>query len=163
MIEEWRDIEGYEGLYQVSSLGNVRSQRRKTTKGGLLKIAKNPCGYSFVNLCKNGKASLKRIHRLVAEAFVPNPNGYSDVNHIDGNKENNKASNLEWVTRSANINHAYKTGLRSEQKRILRSDGIVFESESDAAKASGTYQPNVYKVCSGKRKTANGYGFSYVD
>lgn len=113
MKEVWKDVKGYEGLYQVSSLGRVKSVRRyEYTRwyGGELKSIRQG-RYLRTSLCKNGKLKTHNIHRLVAEAFIPNPKNKPEVNHIDGNKENNNVNNLEWVTRKENAIHAYNMGL----------------------------------------------------
>lgn len=121
MEELWMSIPGYEGLYEVSNLGQVRSldRLRKNVKGmakinGRI-ITGNHGGkhYYQVALHKDGKKKYMNVHRLVAEAFIPNPDGKSQVNHIDGNKQNNVVSNLEWVTPSENILHSFRTGLNS--------------------------------------------------
>lgn len=114
----WKDIEGYEGLYQVSDTGLVRgvdriSPQGKHIKSAYRKLSTDKDGYSVVNLSKNGKIKMLKVHRLVAYAFV---DGKSDernqINHIDGNKQNNTAENLEWVTSRENIAHAFATGLK---------------------------------------------------
>lgn len=121
MEEIWKDIKGYEGLYQVSNLGRVK--RIKFINN----IVEKPCnkilfnkndnlGYVQVTLCKNNTRHYKRMHRLVAEAFIPNPLNYPCVNHIDGNKQNNSINNLEWCTHSYNTRHAMRTGLFDMEK-----------------------------------------------
>jgi len=112
-----KDIKGYEGYYQVDSNGVVYGVERYVKKwDGIRKIEKSilkegttNCGYVRVNLCKNGKNKKHSVHRLVATAFIPNPENKPCVNHIDGNKKNNKLENLEWVTHKENTNHAVKT------------------------------------------------------
>ena len=121
MNEEWQDIAGWQGLYAVSTLGRVRSYDRgmidRNTgtaylhKGRVLTMKKSGL-YHGVSLFLDGVGRRFYIHRLVAQAFVPNPSGRPEVNHIDGDKFNNCASNLEWVTRSENAKHAFDTGLR---------------------------------------------------
>ncbi|MEC1155035.1 NUMOD4 domain-containing protein [Cytobacillus horneckiae] len=119
-MEIWQDIAGYEGLYQVSNKGRVKSLLRKnigsdgrnrTFKEKILKPISDRKGYFQVGLCKNGKAKMFLIHRLVSVAFIPNPNNKPEVNHKDGDKINNYASNLEWNTSRENIKHAFDTGL----------------------------------------------------
>lgn len=110
MLEQWKDIEGFEGMYQVSNTGKVRSFRR-CAKGRELTpwYAKN--GYCQVYFVVDNKRIAKKVHRLVAQAFIENPESKPEVNHVDGRKENNHVSNLEWSTRQENMNHARKTGL----------------------------------------------------
>lgn len=107
MQEVWESVNGYEGLYEVSNLGRVRSLKRTTTHGVVLKQMMR-YGYMHVCLSKEGKPSTKRVHRLVAEAFIANPMGKPVVNHIDGDKANNAVSNLEWATNSENELHSYR-------------------------------------------------------
>lgn len=112
--ETWCDIEGYEGYYQVSNLGQIKGLDRdvlssgiiRKRKGMVLKIWKNHAGYNMVTLCKKGKHNGKAIAVLVAKSFVANPLMLPEVNHIDGDKDNNTASNLEWNTRLQNQRHA---------------------------------------------------------
>ena len=115
LIEEWRDVVGFEGLYQVSNLGrvkgldrlvdtNINNVNRRIHKGKLLKPQFNNKGYKRVNLCKNGNKNFAFVHRLVAEAFIPNPNNYPVVNHKDENPKNNCVENLEWCTQKYNMN-----------------------------------------------------------
>lgn len=120
MKEVWKDIKGYEGLYQISNLGNVKSLDRKVNaknnkkrliKGTFLKLRFNNRNYNIVSLYKNNIQEVRFIHRLVAETFIPNPENKPEVNHIDGDKQNNKIDNLEWCTRTENNKHAWKTGL----------------------------------------------------
>ena len=119
MKEEWRDIAGYEGLYQVSNLGRVQSLDHFASNGNVDILYKGRVisqhshnGYMLVHLCKKNKVSTTSVHRLVAKAFVPNPLNKPQVNHIDGNKANNNALNLEWCSQSENVIHGVKTGLR---------------------------------------------------
>ena len=101
MMEEWRAVPGYEGLYEVSNIGNVRNVRRNT----LLRLQKTNKGYIRVSLCKNGIQTGFQVHRLVAQAFIPNPNNLPQVNHRDENPSNNNVDNLEWCTAKYNINY----------------------------------------------------------
>ena len=114
-MEQWKDIAGYEGMYQVSDMGQVRSLDRFDDRGRHLKgrvlAQSNTSGYLCVNPSIDGKATLKYIHRFVAEVFIPNPDNRPQVNHMDGNKQNNHISNLEWATAKENSEHAWDTGL----------------------------------------------------
>lgn len=127
MMEEWRAVPGYEGLYEVSNIGNVRNVRRNT----LLRLSKDCYGYIQVSLYKNGRRTGLRVHRLVAEAFLPNPDNLPQVNHLDEDKTNNRVDNLEFCTakynlnygtarirsRNTNIKNGYWTGLSNEEYR----------------------------------------------
>ena len=126
--EIWKDIKGFEGLYQVSNTGKVRSLDREITKpnkygevqnfklkGKELRFNDNGKGYLSVQL---GRGNRKYVHRLVAEAFVDNPNNSPSINHIDNNTKNNKASNVEWVTQQENIQHKVKQGRQHKGEKI---------------------------------------------
>lgn len=127
--EEWKDIKGYEGLYQVSNLGRVKSligwngnkyvKREKILKVSRQEVTKTYCRYK-VDLKKNGKRKNFKVHRLVAEAFIPNPNNYREVNHKDSNPLNNCVYNLEWCDRKHNIKHSIYEG--SQVRRINTID-----------------------------------------
>lgn len=137
-MEIWRDIDGFDGLYQVSNLGRVR-RLHKTIPPRILTTCFDNRGYPKVGLCHGGKCKTRKIHRLVALAFIPNPDGKPEVNHIDGNPHNSCASNLEWVTHLENSRHAVATGLiksgkysplaklTNEQVRYIRDnpDGLL--------------------------------------
>lgn len=140
MIERWVQITGYEGLYEVSDMGRVRSLKRATTSGRILKQCKGHGGYSKVSLSRNNKRKTYAVHRIVATAFVPMVNGKNEVNHINGDKRDNRADNLEWCTRAENEMHAFRVlgkkptaywsskprkfarRLTDEQARAIRSD-----------------------------------------
>ena len=165
--EIWKDVVGYEGFYQVSNKGNVYSVERTRSlgrkRGGrILKPGYDKDGYLRVNLCKNGKQKTRFIHRLVAGAFVPNPNGYSEINHRDENKVNNYANNLEWCTREHNMNHGTLIE-RSSQARskkvkainIKTGEVLTFNSTREAGRKGYSYE-NVAKACRGTYKGKNG-------
>lgn len=119
MNEVWKDVAGYEGLYQVSNLGRVKNLKRKvpyakgmrTIPERILQNHTNKYGYVYVRLYKDAKGKNIKLHRIVAQAFIENPENKRCVNHIDGNKENNRVENLEWVTHSENMQHASDNGL----------------------------------------------------
>lgn len=121
-MEKWKDVVGFENEYQVSSYGRVKSKGRYIDNNGgkqywqerIMRPRLNDNGYMIASLSKKGSnlSKKKRVHRLVAEAFINTNNLKLDINHIDGDKQNNRLENLEWVDRSANLKHAYRTGLR---------------------------------------------------
>ena len=111
VLEIWRDIRGYEGIYQVSNLGRVKSLR--FDREIILRPRTVRGGYKNVCLCLNGNDSTRQVHRLVAEAFLPNPNNLPQVDHLDNNPSNNCVENLEWVTNSENMKRAYQRGRKS--------------------------------------------------
>lgn len=118
MIEEWRPIEGYEGLYEISSYGKVRSLDRYDSRnhfrnGRILKLSYNTVGYLSVGLHSNGKAKTYMVHRMVAEAFIPNPDNLPEVNHRNEDKSNNSVENLEWCDHKYNSNY----GTRNDRIR----------------------------------------------
>ena len=165
--ETWKDVVDYEGLYKVSDKGNVYSVARKDSigrklGGRILKPGYDRDGYLRVYLCKNGKRKTRFIHRLVAGAFVPNPNGYSEINHRDENKVNNYANNLEWCTRRHNVNHGTMIE-RSAQARskkvkainIKTNEVITFNSTVEAGR-KGYDQGGVAKACKGTYNVGGG-------
>lgn len=113
MEEIWKDVVGYEGKYLVSNLGRIKSLPKKSWKGERVLKETDKTNYCFIDLCKDGTVKKFLVHRLVAIAFIPNPEGKPQVNHINGIKRDNKLSNLEWVTRSENQKHSIEIGLRS--------------------------------------------------
>jgi len=139
MNEIWKEISGLEGLYEISNLGNIRAMERSmpynkhknffmTKKGKILKIGKNRKGYAQTRLRKDGEYLNVKIHRLVANAFIPNPKNKPQVNHKDGNKANNAIENLEWVTNQENTDHAVRSGYKQKklneyQVRVIRQLG----------------------------------------
>ena len=183
MIEEiWKDIKEYEGLYQVSNLGRVKSLERKYFSGKnhnickiaeskLLKLRLDKNGYLVTGLSKNGKQAYVRVHRLVAEAFIPNPNNYPQVNHKDENKENNNVDNLEWCTAKYNNNYGtrkekasksskgkYNKGLEKSiniiRKKVLCiTTGKEFNSIIEASNFYNIDNSSISSVCKGKRKS----------
>lgn len=168
MIEIYKDIPGYEGLYQVSNLGNVKSLKNyhKTIKSTILKsfIIR---GYYRVELYKNGIGKQLFVHRLVAMTFIPNPNNHPQVNHKDENKLNNSVDNLEWCTAKYNIN--YGTGRSrmaiAQHKPVacFKDNKLVkcYESITDVEK-DGHHPGNVSRCCNGIYKTHHGMSWSFI-
>lgn len=154
-IFEWRDIEGYEGLYKVSEYGDVMSIGYKEKK--LLKQHDNGRGYLEVRLCKNGKNKHHRVHRLVATAFCEGADYFPEVNHIDEDKTNNHYSNLEWCTREYNIGYSL-----NKKVRCVELD-IIFESVKAAADYINKDQAYISGCLRGRLKTAGNYHWEYVD
>ena len=148
MEEEWRDIRGYEGLYQVSNLGNVKSfnNRIKHKNPMILKQTidrKN--GYLTVSLSRNGKKKIYRVHKLVASIFIDNSNNYPVINHKDGKKLNNCVDNLEWCTYKQNIIHSWENGLSH----------ISEEHNQIISKATKERWKNYKKLKMGRKKDEN--------
>lgn len=142
LIETWKDVVGYDGLYKVSNFGRVYSIPRPSTKGGIKKQT-DMNGYLRTILSKNHKKFNAGVHRLVAEAFIPNPDNKPTVNHIDGNKHNNNVNNLEWATNVEQLKHSFKIGLRKKQCNAERKGVIIFPDNSykcfDTMKSLGKY------------------------
>ena len=165
MIEIWKDVAGYEGLYQVSNLGRVKRLKGKYMKSDkLLKQVKLDSGYVAVCLCKHNKTKNFRVHRLVAEAFIPNPEEKPQVNHIDENKTNNVASNLEWMTAKENNNYGTRTQRTSKPVKaidIANGEYNIYCSISECARQLGLHQSNIGQCLKGKCKQIGGYIFEY--
>ena len=177
--EIWKDVVGYEGLYQVSNLGRVKSYAHLVNcRGGGKRIQPSKMltccfdgKYYHVTLFKNNVRKVCLVHRLVASAFVDNPLCKQQINHIDGNKKNNVASNLEWVTQRENIKHAYRIGLNTPHdggtsKPILAYDtngNFVreYKSTNEAARLLNVSTGNIWSVLSGKRNRIKGLVFKY--
>lgn len=181
----WKPINGYEGMYEVSDSGEVRSCDRyiktdirhvtsRLIKGRILTQNTKSNGYRTVDLCKNGKVKTTTVHRIVANAFLPNPNGLRFVNHKDSNRCNNSADNLEWVTSSENRLHGIEHGnVKFHVKAVkCNENGLVFESPKKAAEwiaenfpdrtkgEAGTTVGNIRAACKGAKHTA--YGFTWL-
>lgn len=182
-MEIWKDIKGYEGLYQVSNLGRVKSFPRKGTHvkvEHILVPSKNHKGYLSVNLRKEGKANFFSIHRLVAQTFISNPNNLAQVDHIDDNKENNNVDNLQWISNEDNMKKAWLTGARSKEKTYKRGKEntcarIVNQYDlngqfikkwyciRDIQRELGFDNRNISACCRRKRPTAYGYIWRYAE
>lgn len=151
-------IHGFEGLYSVNRHGDVRSEK----SGKLFSKCKNSHGYVTIILRKDGIPYSKKVHRLVAETFLPNPENKREVNHIDGDKANNALSNLEWTTPSENIRHAVNTGLLPSKRMRIIETGEEFSSAVECAKSINGSYADIYHCLNGERKTHKGYHYEYV-
>lgn len=180
-IEIWKDIKGYEGSYQVSNLGNIKSLdrevfqknkngniQRHVYRGKLLKKQVQRNGYEVVNLYKQMKMSKKLVHRLVATEFIENKNGYGYINHKDNNKRNNNVSNLEFCSQKDNIKYAYDFGKKipPHMKKVIQKDDnneIIkeFISIQEAERQTNIKASNISKCCRKLRNKAGGYKWQY--
>lgn len=168
MEENFKDIAGYEGLYQISNLGNVRSLKfgkERILKTGDIK------GYLVVGLCKEGVQKNHLVHRLVAEAFIDNPNNLPEVNHKDEDKTNNHVTNLEWCDNIYNINYGTHTersvqsrrNNKKQSKQVLCVEtGIIYPSAREVYRQLGFNNSHICSCCNGKRNTCGGYNWKYV-
>ena len=155
MGEIWKDIEGYEGLYQVSNLGRVKSL--KYNKERILKIANGTDGYKIVGLTYNSKRKTFKVHRLVAQAFIPNPNEYPQVNHKDEDKGNNKVDNLEWCDNKYNCNygnHIKNCTGHNKRKVICTTTNEKFNSIVEASEKYNIDAADIVHCCQHKRLTS---------
>lgn len=176
--EEWLSIEGYEGLYEVSNLGRVKSLRdnKGNYREKILSQCDNGNGYLMVVLCKYGKMQTCKVHRLVANAFIPNPNNFPTVNHKDEDKTNNCVDNLEWMNMKQQVNHGtaqqrrtaktdWKAIAEKNSKRVYQYDKNhnlikIWESTMEVGR-NGFNQGHVAACCRGELKTHRGYIWSY--
>lgn len=177
--EIWKDVVGYEGLYQVSNLGRVKRNRH------IKSTSLDRGGYVTVSLCKKSNQKTLKMHRLVALSFIPNPLRKKTVNHIDGNKKNNCVDNLEWSTYSENHKHAYKLGLKKvtdaqrksasetgkrtcemnrKKKAVVCFNEIeryIFASAHDGARFVNGSASAIIKCCKGTQQTHKGFSWRY--
>lgn len=163
MKEIWKDIEGYFGLYQISTHGNVKSL--KFGKEKILKPTKNKYGYLQVGLSKDGKLKIYKVHRLVAENFIENPKNLEQINHRDEDKTNNHVTNLEWCTPKQNINygtHNQRVAEKLSKQVLCVETGKIYTSTMEVKRQLGFGNGNIVKCCNGKRKTCGGFHWRYV-
>ena len=163
--EIWKDVEGFEGFYKVSNRGNVYSIVRKDSRGqkrgGFTLKPTHARGYPQVNLYKDGERKHKLVHRLVAGAFIPNPNNFPEVNHIDEVKDNNDVRNLEWCTGEYNNNYGTRTErvVKKTSKKVRAVNvktGEVFRFKSTAeAQRKGYNSGNISLACRGIYKNGD--------
>lgn len=165
MKEVWKDIPNFKGIYQVSSLGNVKNFKKNKIINGYYDKA----GYKRICLYKNGKRYYPFVHRLVAEAFIPNPNNYPSINHKNEIKDDNIISNLEWCTIKYNNNYGTRNK-RIREKKIKKVAQYsldmklikIFDSITEAAKEVNTSTSHICRCCKGKLKITKGYIWKYV-
>ena len=170
-MEEWRDVIGYEGLYQVSNKGNVKSLNYgRTGKEKIMKPRKGSNGYLYIKLFKDGKSKTCSVHRLVAEAFLENTNNLPEVNHISEDKEDNRVSNLEWCSHIDNCNHGTRNRRVAEKISIPiyginKVSGLIveFSSAHEAERITGIRNSHICECCQGKRKSAGGFYWMYAE
>lgn len=184
---EWRPVCGFEGLYEVNNLGEIRNVRKGRFFGKVLRPNINKSGYSYVALFNHSKEKCLVVHRAVAEAFIPNPDKKRTVNHIDGNKQNNCVENLEWATHGENHKHAYRIGLKTTTDKqrencsklgkrtcelnrprkpvIMISDNgekTLFESARAAGRSVNVDASAIVACCRGRTKTSKGFRWEYA-
>lgn len=184
MEEIWKDIHGYEGLYQVSNLGRVKSLPRTVVtcngfprhcKGYVLAQTKSPKGYMLVALQKNSTSTTTSVHRLVAQLFIANPNNFPCVNHKDENKQNNIAENLEWCSYKYNSNYGTRTEryIKSKSRKVVKLsktgdkicvyDSAICAAKSIANKNLHSQAGHIRDVCNGVYETSGGYKWKYYE
>ena len=160
--EEFRAVKGYEGLYEVSNYGRVRSL--KNGKERILKGAINCDGYLYVDLCKNSRHLKYYIHRLVAIAAIPNPYGLPQVNHINEDKQSNVVTNLEWCDAKYNVNYGTATQRRSKcvyQYSVSGEFVAEYPSIREAARQNGIWHSSINHCCNSTQNSAGGYVWSF--
>jgi len=181
-MEEWRDINGYEGLYQISSLGRIKRLAHHVTrarfgtyicKEKICQCTKQHDGYMMKYLSKNGKKSYHNVHRLVAEAFIPNPLNLPFVNHKNEKKHDNRVENLEWCTAKYNTNYGTCLERRAQAQRnrhgsipvvqmdLEWNDVAEYPSIMEAYRSTGISARSICKCCMGKDKSAHGTRWRY--
>ena len=179
-FEEWRPVVGYEGSYEVSNMGRIKSlPKKRKTYGGtremhypekILACVVKKNGYVEMSLQKNDKQMNEKMHRMVAEAFIPNPFCKPHVNHIDCDKLNNRVENLEWCTRKENARHAVENGryyFPRKNKKVMKIDKNgnllkIYESVKSACADICANENNVMSAINGNQPTAAGYIWKYA-
>lgn len=151
----WKKIEGYDN-YSVSDTGLVKNTRT----GRILTFTKDKDGYLYAGLPKNGKVQKFRVHRLVAQAFIPNPNCLATVDHINGDKRDNQVSNLQWLSDRENLNKYWKLHRKAV---VCVENGVVYQSSYQAAAELGLSYQHITEVCKKKRKHEKHLHFEYYE
>lgn len=174
-MEEWRDVKGYEGLYQVSNMGRVKSLgngNSNNSKEKILKPGKDKKGYLIVIICKNGKRKTCKVHRIVAEAFIPNYDNKYEIDHINCIRDDNRVKNIRLCSHKENMNNPKTIKCESEchkgnrnklsKKVICIEINEIFNSTGEAARELGINKSHISDCCNGKRKTTGGYHWKYI-
>lgn len=176
--DHWKDIPSYEGYYQASESGQIRSCDRKifqkghhnnydrVMRGRILKPRKINSGYLIVWLCKDGKTKAISVHRLIAKTFLTKTNkAYTDINHINGNKLDNRVENLEWCTRSSNILHSYRHLPRRQKgvKVVCKETKTIYETIKDAARACNINYSTFMKKLHSEINSIGGYTWKILN
>ena len=173
-METWKAIAGYEGIYEVSDQGRVKSLKHGKEK--ILKPQKDTGGYLQVYLCKDGQKKTSLVHRLVAESFIQNPNNLETINHKDEDKTNNTVTNLEWMSQKDNLNYGTRNKRACEAKinhpslskkvqMFDKSTGellATYPSTREANRITGINPGNISSCCLGKHKSSGGYKWRYI-
>ena len=159
MVKEiWKNVQGYNDLYEVSNLGNIRMRETKYQKS----FGIDRDGYACVTLRERGRDKRRFVHRIVAITFLDNPESKPEVNHIDGNKQNNALENLEWVTNAENEEHALLNGLNHPRKAVIgthrkTNDVLYFESINEAARQTKEDRGGIRKTIHGRQRGTLNY------
>lgn len=177
--EIWNDISGYENVYAISTNGRIKRLERTISNSGTIggyctlkekilkpRVNKKRHGYCEISLKLNKQEKRFKVHRLVALTFIPNPFNLPEVNHIDGNKENNTINNLEWCTSKENKKHGWENGLyNSEHRKVpikCNENGICYESVVNASKEIPCDRRGIFRVLKGEKERIKGLSFSYI-
>lgn len=164
-MEEWVDLPGYEGLYQVSKTGYIKSLPRKGTQGGIMRGHLDKKGYVIITLRKDGVQSSKRLHRLIAETFIPNPDNLPEVNHRNENKVDNRVENLEWCTSAYNHEYGSRTSRAAQScgKAIVCVEtGVKYQGAKWAATELNLDPSAITKALKNPNRTCGGCHWKYL-